>query len=72
MTDSRRLRLNPQHKDRLKRLVECWALEEARVVIPDDRTDVNQVLDNEVRIQSASGLTKTYMECILSCTITLV
>jgi hypothetical protein len=52
MTDSRRLRLNPQHKDRLKRLVECWTLEEARVVIPDYRTDVNQVVDNEVRIQS--------------------
>ena len=51
MTDSRRLRLNPQHKDRRKRLVECWTLEEARVVIPDYRTDVNQVVDNEVRIQ---------------------
>jgi hypothetical protein len=70
MTDSRRLRLNPQHKDRLKRLVECWTLEEARVVIPDYRTDVNQVVDNGKN--TICLLTKTYMECLLSCTIKLV
>ena len=72
MTDRRRLRFNSQHNDRLKALVKCWTVEEARVLIQDYRTDVNQVVDNEMRIQSVSELTKTYMECILSCMITLV
>jgi hypothetical protein len=71
MTDRRRLRFNSQHNDRLKALVRCWTVEEARVLIQDYRTDVNQVVDNEVRIQSVSELTKTY-KCILSCMITFV
>jgi hypothetical protein len=71
MTDRRRLRFNSQHNDRLKALVRCWTVEEAKVLIQDYRTDVNQVVDNEVRIQSVSELTKTY-KCILSCMITLV